>query len=323
MSADRLAALGRLAAGVGHEVNNPLAYVIGNLRSAADALSGPPGDVAHAAELVDGALEGAERIRRIVGDLKVFAAPRSEDVAPLDVHRVLDSCARMASNEIRHRRASLVRDYGAVPPVFANEARLAQVLLNLLINAAQATPEGNASAHTITISTRLEADGRVAVGVIDTGVGISAEDLPRVQDPFFTTKRGGGGMGLGLSISHMLVAAQGGELHIGSELGKGTTVTVRLAPAERLAPPVVTIRARRPPSAGSRSSSSTTRRRFARIIGLELRRARRPRWRRAAGRRSATSRLAGAFDAIVCDLVMPDLGGVDVYERARAFAPGL
>jgi PAS domain S-box-containing protein len=320
MSADRLAALGRLAAGVGHEVNNPLAYVIANLRSAADALAGRSGDDAHAAELVDGALEGAERIRRIVGDLKVFAAPGSEDLAPLDVHRVIDSCARMAANEIRHR-ASLVRDFGAVPPVFATEARLAQVLLNLLINAAQATPEGNASAHTITIATRLEADGRVAVRVTDTGVGISAEDLPRVRTPFFTTKRSGGGMGLGLSISQMLVAAQGGELDLASEIGKGTTVTVRLAPAERLAPAVVDRRARHV-ERKLKILVVDDEAPLARIIGLEL--GAHDVTLASSGREAIRHIEAGrAFDAIVCDLIMPDLGGVDVYERARALAPGL
>jgi len=228
MAADRLATLGRLAAGVGHEINNPLAYVIGNVQLALERLRS--GDGAEAVERLREVLDGAERIRLIVKDLKVFGAHAPESLSPVDVHRVVDSCARVAESEIR-LRATLVRDFGEVPFVMASEPRLAQVILNLLVNAIQSIPDDGSPHHTITVSTRLDSDGTVAVRVSDTGVGIDPEDLSRVMEPFFTTKADKGGTGLGLSICSMLVSDQGGQIGIESQLGRGTTVTVRLISA--------------------------------------------------------------------------------------------
>ncbi|MEO6576577.1 MAG: PAS domain S-box protein, partial [Polyangiaceae bacterium] len=186
MATERLAALGRLAAGVGHEINNPLAYVMGNLAVATERVRAGE-DAQGTVKLLEEALDGAERIRAIVRDLRVFVTRKAEDLATVDVHRVIDSCARMADTEIRHR-ARFVRAFGAVSGVKANEARLAQVLLNLLVNAAHAIPEGRAHEATITVETRVEADGRVAIDVRDTGTGIAPEHLPHVFEPFFTTK---------------------------------------------------------------------------------------------------------------------------------------
>ena len=230
MAADRLAALGRLAAGVGHEINNPLAYVIGNVQLALDRLRS--GDVVEVTERLNEVLDGAERIRLIVRDLKVFGAHGPDSLSPVDVHRVVDSCARVAESEIR-MRAKLVRDFGQIPMVLASEPRLAQVILNLLVNAIQSIPDDGSTHHTITVSTRMEEDGRVSLRVSDTGVGIEPENLPRVMEPFFTTKADSGGTGLGLSICSMLVADQGGTIQIESELGRGTTVTVRLGTAAK------------------------------------------------------------------------------------------
>jgi PAS domain S-box-containing protein len=225
MAADRLATLGRLAAGVGHEINNPLAYVLGNVQLAVERLRS--GDGAEAMERLEEALDGAERIRLIVKDLKVFGAHVPESLSPVDVHRVVDSCARIAESEIR-LRATLVRDFGEVPMVMASEPRLAQVVLNLMVNAIQSIPDDRSTHHTITVSTRLDPDGRVALRISDTGVGIEPENLSRVMEPFFTTKADKGGTGLGLSICNMLVADQGGQIEVESQLGRGTTVTVRL-----------------------------------------------------------------------------------------------
>lgn len=225
MATERLAALGRLAAGVGHEINNPLAYVMGNLSIAIDRVR-KSHDLASVPTLLDEALEGANRIRSIVRDLKIFATRNVDELGAVDVHRVIDTCARMTDMEIRHR-ARLVRAFGEVPAVKANEARLAQVLLNVLVNAAHAIPDGRADEATITVTTRLEADGRVAVEVKDTGTGITPEHLPHVFEPFFTTK-GDRGTGLGLSICRMLVTAQGGEMTIESDVGRGTCLTLRL-----------------------------------------------------------------------------------------------
>jgi PAS domain S-box-containing protein len=228
VAAERLAALGRLAAGVGHEINNPLSYVMGNVQMVSEVLQGRGAD--DLVEALAEALQGAERIRLIVRDLKVLGTSKGDDVSPVDLHQIVDSCARIAESEIR-LRARLVRDFGEVPQVLANEPRLAQIVLNLLVNAAQAIPEGQGSSHTITVSSRVEPDGRVALRIADTGTGIAPEHLPHVFEPFFTTKAERGGSGLGLSICRMLVASQGGEIAIDSFVGRGTVVTVRLRPA--------------------------------------------------------------------------------------------
>ena len=145
----------------------------------------------------------------------------------VDIHAVLDSCANMARSEIRHR-ARLVKNYGSVPPVFANDSRLGQLFLNLLVNAAQAIPHGNANLNEIRVTTTLDDEGQVLVEIHDTGVGIPPENLTRLFDPFFTTKPVGVGTGLGLSICHGIVTAQGGRISVESQPNQGSTFRVQL-----------------------------------------------------------------------------------------------
>jgi signal transduction histidine kinase len=233
--ADRMASVGMLAAGVAHEINNPLAYVTANLGYLGEALKRlDPGTIDNAAELGDvleEAHEGCERIRQIVRDLKMFSREDEAPSRPVELKRVLESSINMAWNEIRHR-ARLVKDFTEVPPVLAKESRLGQVFLNLLVNAAQAIPEGGADRNEIRVTLRSEAD-RVLVEVRDTGSGIPPETLPRIFDPLFTTKPVGIGTGLGLSISHSIVRGMGGEITVDSVIGKGTTFTVSLPACER------------------------------------------------------------------------------------------
>src|SRR5262249_5424737 len=152
------------------------------------------------------AREGAERVRLIVRDLKTFSRVDEEVATLADVRRVLESAINMSFNEIRHR-AQLVREYHDAPPVVANEGRLGQVFLNLLVNAAQAIPDNVvAQQHTIKVVLREE-QGEVVVEVSDTGVGIRPEHLPRLFDPFFTTKPVGVGTGLGLAVCHGIVTS--------------------------------------------------------------------------------------------------------------------
>jgi PAS domain S-box-containing protein len=233
--ADRMASVGMLAAGVAHEINNPLAYVTANLGYLGEALKRlDPGTIDNAAELGDvleEAHEGCERIRQIVRDLKMFSREDEAPSRPVELKRVVESSINMAWNEIRHR-ARLVKDFTEVPPVLAKESRLGQVFLNLLVNAAQAIPEGGADRNEIRVTLRSEAD-RVLVEVRDTGSGIPPETLPRIFDPLFTTKPVGIGTGLGLSISHSIVRGMGGEITVDSVIGKGTTFTVSLPACER------------------------------------------------------------------------------------------
>jgi two-component system, NtrC family, sensor kinase len=164
-------------------------------------------------ELIGNVDEGARRIRDVVEDLRVFSRERTGEIGSVDLVRLLDRAASMASHEVR-RRAKLVKKYEALPPVSGNEARLGQVFLNLLVNAAQAIPEGGSADDKNAHEVRLEArarEGDVEIDIVDTGVGIDPEIAAHVFDPFFTTKSGEG-TGLGLSISHHIVVSLGGTL---------------------------------------------------------------------------------------------------------------
>jgi PAS domain S-box-containing protein len=239
---DRMASVGLLAAGVAHEINNPLTYVIGNLDLIAEALrASPPGSVPEhgggVQEMIRESREGAERVKSIVANLKTFSRAGEDRRVSLDPQRVFDLAANIASTQIRYR-ARLVKDYGAVPNVSADEARLGQVFVNLLINAAQAIPEGQVDRHEIRMSTRTDAAGRVVMEVRDTGGGIPADALGHIFDPFFTTKPVGSGAGLGLSVCHGIVTELGGEISAESELGKGALFRVVLPPGRVHPPPI-------------------------------------------------------------------------------------
>ena len=231
--AERLAALGTLAAGVAHEINNPLSFVSANLSwlQAQMGRTWPAPGAARAdveAAFAD-ALQGAERIRSIVRDLQAFSiGPDGDEAQPTDVNEALEFPLRVADGAIRHR-ARLVKDLGRVPRVAAGASRLGQVFLNLLVNAAHAIPPGRAPENQIRLSTRHdEPSGRVVVEVADTGVGIRAEDLNRIFDPFYTTKPTGVGSGLGLFVCQGIVTALGGELTVESQPGMGSTFRVWL-----------------------------------------------------------------------------------------------
>ena len=228
--ADRMASVGMLAAGIAHEINNPLAYVIANLGYLGEALNrgsaATADDRAEVGDVLKEAHEGCQRIKQIVRDLKTFSREDETPSKPVKVRGVIESAINMAWNEIRHR-ARLVKDFADVPPVLAKESRLGQVFLNLLVNAAQAIPEGGAEDNEIRVTVRSEA-GRVVVEVRDSGCGIPPETLPRIFDPLFTTKPVGIGTGLGLSISHSIVTGMDGEISVRSEVGQGTTFIVSL-----------------------------------------------------------------------------------------------
>ncbi|MFT3771082.1 MAG: ATP-binding protein [Minicystis sp.] len=227
VQADRLATMGRLAASVVHEINSPLAYLLANLEFVASRLGGIDDErLAPLREPMERACEGATRVRRIVQDLRSLARGDDEPAGAADVRAVLDACASLADADIR-RRARVVRAYADVPPARGSEARLGQVFLNLLLNAAHACGERAAEQHEIRLVVR-RAEDRVIVEVQDDGEGIPPEHLGRLFDPFFTTKPASAGMGLGLSICHTLVTRLGGEIRVESELGRGTTVFVAL-----------------------------------------------------------------------------------------------
>jgi two-component system cell cycle sensor histidine kinase/response regulator CckA len=327
MLADRMVSVGTLAAGIAHEINNPLAYVIANLsfiqeevEELGPILSAPKAKGLR--ELIAQAEDGAERVRVIIRDLKSFSRVDSADDGPVEIQRVLDSAINMAWNEIRHR-AQLQKRCADVPAVRGSEARLGQVFLNLLVNAAQAIPVGHASDNQITLTVQQRGDF-VIVEIADTGAGIPSDVLPRIFDPFFTTKPVGVGTGLGLSICHNIVAACGGEISVDSNEGKGSTFRVAL--------PVAQSRSLRPRSAPSLPVQAQGRRLRILLVDDEPSVVRA--LQRALREHELVVAFSGAeaievldsgqqFDLIFCDLMMAQLSGMEVFDIVRRRFPDL
>ncbi|WP_224242755.1 PAS domain-containing sensor histidine kinase [Hyalangium gracile] len=233
---ERMAAVGMLAAGVAHEINNPLAFVLSNLHYIEKELRRlklAQSDLGEMMEAITDAREGAERMRGIVQSLRSLARGDSVNTQPMDLHEVLDNSVQLAWGRLRSR-GNVVRDYAELPQVLANSVQLSQVFVNLLVNAAQALPESGGGE--IRVVTRQHSDSMVRVEVHDTGCGIPVENLERIFEPFFTTKPVGEGTGLGLSISHDIVRGLGGELTVNSTPGVGTTFRLLLPVAPEDAP---------------------------------------------------------------------------------------
>jgi len=327
-AAQRLASVGTLAAGVAHEINNPLTYVASNLAFVGDLLGrlrGAPsagGDVAEAETAVREALEGARRVRNIVRDLKfVSRAPDARRVE-VDVVSEVRAAINLSQNEIKHR-ARLVTRLESVPTVLSSEGQLGQVFVNLLVNAAQAIPEGHPSENEVRISTRMDEGGWTVVEVSDTGAGIPPALRARIFEPFFTTKTVGTGTGLGLSICHGIVTSIGGEIEVESESLQGTTFRVRLPPAHRedRMTPVRALPAP-PPLPRARvlvvDDEPLIGKSVARMLG------------RAhdvvavSDPRQALARLLAGerFDLVLCDLMMPDLNGMELIREVERRRPG-
>jgi signal transduction histidine kinase len=234
---DRLAALGTVAAGLAHEINNPLTYVLLQLAQAVRLLPDLANDgnrarVEHLQRLVRGSLEGAERIRGIMTGIRTFSRTDDIGMRPVDVRVPLDAALKLVANELRHR-ARLVKRYTDPPPVMANEGRLGQVFLNLFANAVQALPEGAAQEHEVRVSAEADEAGDLVVVIADTGAGIPPHVLGRIFEPYFSTKPAGQGTGLGLSISHSIVTSLGGAIGVTSEVGRGATFRIVLPALHR------------------------------------------------------------------------------------------
>ncbi len=324
LRADRLAAVGTLAAGTAHEINNPLVYVLGNAELLAEELKRlaplvPEHELDLANEVVAEILVGGDRVRRIVKDLMALARDRSSDESTVDVRKILESTLAIVASQLRHR-AKLVRQLEAVPPVFASEVRLGQVFLNLLVNAAQAIPEGRVADNTVRVRTLVDGDS-VVVEISDTGVGMDPNTRDRIFDPFFTTKEVGQGTGLGLSISHGIITTFGGKIDVESELGKGTTFRVSLPATEVAQPPHLATE----PAALDKERAShrilvvddeeLVARNLARMLAPH-------RVDVASSGREALDRCANTrYDVVLCDLMMPDLTGMDLYTQLLATDP--
>lgn len=323
MISDRMASLGMLAAGVGHEINNPLSAVVGNL-DLLQAMLDDGEDLSESndlKEMLADAREGARRVREIVQDLKVFSRHEEERVDAVEVIPVIQSSLRMAWNEIRHR-ATLQKSLEPIPLVAASDSRLGQVFLNLIINAAQAMPEGGAENHVLRVATRTDERGWAVIEVSDTGSGIEPDVLHRLFTPFFTTKPKGVGTGLGLAICDRIIRTAGGSIDVESEVGKGSTFRVCLPPAED---DVVV------PSRPTRSDGLRPQAR-GRILLVDDEVIVASLVRRALSEHDVVShtrpdqaleaiRAGERFDAILCDVMMPSMSGMDFHSHLTALAP--
>jgi PAS domain S-box-containing protein len=316
MVSDRMASVGTLAAGVAHEINNPLASVIANLDMALADVAQLGETTELPAELADeirDARHAADRVRQIVRDLKIFSRAEEDSRGPVDVEHVLDSTLRMAWNELRHR-AKVVKSYGGVRPVDANDSRLGQVFLNLIVNAVHALPERNYAHNEIRLKTELQPGNRVLVTISDTGNGIPAEIQQRLFTPFFTTKPAGVGTGLGLAISHRIVASFGGTLTFESEVGKGTSFFVSLPVARgessqvklpTLAPVTSVRRGKVLVVDDEETIAMTMKRSLSGQHDVTT----------LTSARAAIELLASGqrYDVILCDLMMPEVTGMELY----------
>ena len=328
--ADRMSSLGTLAAGVAHEINNPLAYLLTSLEVMSQrlpelagperGLGGEPTEWLR--RQLDRAREGAERVRDIVRGLKSFSRADDETMGVVDPRRALDTSIAMVANEIRHR-AKLVKDYGTLPAVWANEPRLEQVFLNLLVNATQAIPAGAAAAHhEIRVSGRADAEGRAVIEVRDTGSGIEAKNLALIFDPFFTTKALNAGTGLGLALCHAIIGSLGGQITVESEPGKGSVFRIVLPCVQGAVPAAVL--------PGVVASAIDLR---GHLLVIDDEEDICEAMREALALyhdvvtitdpRQALALLAAGqcFDVILCDIRMPEMTGIDFHTRLRTDNP--
>lgn len=328
-ASERLASISAMAAGMAHEINTPLSGTLGNVEFALRRLEGirdearalQPGGPVHQAvteaiEALSDANRAGGRVRSIVTDLKKFTKADDSARDLVDLPDVIDTAIKLALAQ-PGPPVKVMMTLGTTPLVTANEGRLAQALANLLINAAQA------GASRVEVTTHTNDAGRPVIEVRDDGAGIAPDVLPKIFDPFFTTRPVGTGMGLGLSICHTVVSALGGELGVQSSLGAGATFSLTLPPATE-----PRLKARGPslvptPSRRGRvlliDDDEIIAKVVPRLLGdlhdveAEL------------DARQALARLQRGemFDVILCDLTMPSMTGVEVFEAISALSPAL
>lgn len=311
--ADRWVSVGALVGGVAHAINNPLQAATGAIETALEALLDSPDErAALARTALARATIAAERASREVRNLQGFVRPEGERIAPVDLAHALDHAIDLAANELRHR-ARLIRQYSPVPPIVADQNRLEQLFLNLLVHAARSIPEGRADANEIRVVLRPAGRTRVAIEVHDTGPGIPEELLPRLFDAFAAHPEGPAG-GLGLAICRDVVATLGGEIQVETEPGRGSCLHVFL-PAG--AHPAGTSPPSRPPAAAAPARGRVLvvedDEDVAEVICRALGGRHEVLWLSDA--REALARIGAGerWDAILCDLMMPELSGMELH----------
>lgn len=356
--ADRMATMGILAAGIGHEINNPLTYVLYNIgtlaedlprlsqamtrclealrdrvgqdelsqRLGADLRRLDPAELEEHCERAKRASLGTQRIMEIARGLSHLARVDQNPSTRVDINSAVSYAIVMANNEIKCR-AVLEKDLRPVPRIAASEGKIAQVFLNLLVNAAHSIEEGSVERNRITIRTRSDEEF-VIIEISDTGAGIAEDDLDRIFEPFFTTKTVGRGLGLGLAVTQRIVSSYGGRIHVESDLCKGSKFSVYLPISEGSEGPAAVEHER------SRVGRAAERAR-GRVLIVDDE----DMVRRAIGSilsRSCVVVLAAsgaeaqdllsndaAFDLVLCDLMMPETSGVQLHQWLQEHHPHL
>lgn len=333
--AQRLAALGRLAAGLGHEINNPLAFMISGAEGALEELVEAERRHPHyrfqsLRELLDTIVVGADRIRTIVKNIKLLAHQAENTAESVDLSAALEVALTMVAGKLESGVA-LITDIDDVAPIWCKRIELEQVFINLLDNAIHAVTSVPDRAGRVQVACRQQSKDTALVEVNDNGPGIPRATLDKVFDPFFTTKPAGVGTGLGLSICHGIVTALGGRIDIDSTLGSGTRVSVHLPclvfptdehTRETTAPPKPSQPSLKPPIGASKG----------RVLVVDDE----PLIRRVVkhalhahevitatnGREALEQCRAQEFDVILCDIMMPELNGVEFYRMLSDICPG-
>lgn len=330
---ERLAAVGSLAAGVAHQLNNPLAYVLANVNFLAEEIpaflreAAPQITVAQNEQLEEllsamaDVREGAERLARTVRDLRTFSRMEDERRELVDVHTLLDSACSVVESELKNR-GRLVKVFDVVSPVEASPSRLAQAFLNVLLNAVEAIGEGAPSRNEICVRTYTNDDGMIVVEVKDTGVGMKPAVKARIFDPFYTLKPPGEGTGLGLTTALAIVHTIGGRIEAESVEGQGSTFRIELPPAIRSAkrdvgsvPPEGEARTRMLIVDDELTLLSSLRRALGRDFEVRL----------ASSAKEALAILEedDRFDVVLCDIMMPEVTGIELFDRVSAKHPEL
>jgi PAS domain S-box-containing protein len=334
---DRLSSLGTLVASVAHEINNPLAYTLGNLNLAGAELERIKAQLpAHLIQPVERVIrslrdaeDGAGRVANTVKELRAFGRMEERSQRVVDPRGCIDWALRLTSNQILHQ-ARLLTSLRDVPHVKANELKLSQVMVNLLTNAVQALT-GERDDNEIRVSTWTDERGDAVLEVEDNGRGMSEETRRAIFEPFFTTKAGHG-TGLGLSICRSIVASFGGEISVESQLGKGSRFQVRLPASTELrpaserplpdtpTPPQPSVVPFGPPRSVLLIDDEPM---IRSLVGRLL--SGRFRVTAVDGVRAALAALnqGQKFDAILCDLMMPGESGIDFYGVVRRLYPDL
>jgi CheY-like chemotaxis protein/two-component sensor histidine kinase len=273
-------------------------------------------------EALDEAADGARRVQEIAGDLRAFSRADDTSRAPVDLARVVQGALALAANELRHRARTTV-DVAGAPPVLANESRVGQILLNLVVNAAHAIPEGDAARNEVRIEARREGN-LVAVEVSDTGTGVPPEIRARIFDPFFTTKPVGEGTGLGLWVCRRIAAALGGTVELAPSPGRGATFRLLLPSAEGV------VAAAPPPSAPAPAAPRRPRLLVVDdepLVGRALRRALREdadvEVEESGAAALARIRRGERFDLVLSDVMMPQMPGADFHAALERIDPAL